>query len=116
MENSVKNEFLNAEFQIATDRAQIRPQVLAKLTQLGLLIANPGEKYNKTDALDPKYPTQILIFAGQAGDLTFVHYMQGGIVLQSLLYLAKFDGNKIVFEKTYPVPVAKDIQELKEYF
>ena len=51
-----------------------------------LLMANPGQKFEETDViLDATVPRERLIFAGVAGDRSFVHYEKGRYVHSYIL-------------------------------
>lgn len=114
--NNIEREFIDTQFNIVINRDQIRGDVISKLSGKGVPIANPGEKYNDTDLVDFSYPSRMILFAGESNDLVFVHYMQGGFVSLSALYLAKFDGNKVLFECNYFLPKANTLDELKNVF
>jgi len=78
-------QFLDSDFKIVTDVRALPGPVLQTFTEQGgsrLLIANPGEEFEATDAIsDPSLPRKQLVYAGIAGDRCFVYYMQGGIAL-----------------------------------
>ncbi len=81
-QQSPLDEFLNTEFDL-----------IERFDSLGLGInidqpmAQPGGVYNETDACIFGYPSQRLIFAGRARNLSFVYYEQGGFEYSTNLVL-----------------------------
>ena len=62
----------------------------AIVTLCGTKIADPGQKWNATDAiLDPTLPGKRLIWAAVDGDYYVVHYERGGIAHTFHLLVAK---------------------------
>jgi hypothetical protein len=113
--NSTEQKFIDSKFTIVKSREQIRNDVVQRLSGKNALIANPGEKYNETDLVDMQYPSRMILFAGESGDIAFVHYMQGGFAPHPALYLAEFEGEQIVYECSYLLPKAENIDQLKDF-
>jgi hypothetical protein len=86
---STWRQFLDSDFTIVTEVRALPSSVLQTFTEKGgsrLLMANPGQKFEVTDViLDATVPRERLIFAGVAGDRTFVHYEKGGYVHSYIL-------------------------------
>jgi hypothetical protein len=62
----------------------------AILTLCGTKLADPGQKWNATDAItDPTLPGKRLIWAAAGGDYYVVHYERGGIAHTFHLLVAK---------------------------
>jgi len=114
--NSFEQEFLVKDFSIVKNRNEIRKEIISTLSGKSAPIANPGEKYNETDFIDLQYPTKMIVFAGSSNGISFVHYLQGGLAPHSALYLVKYEGNKAIFECSYSIPKANNLDELKILF
>ena len=86
---SARRQFLDSDFRIVTDVRALPVSVLQTFTEKGgfrLLMANPGQKFEMTDEiLDASVPRKRLLFAGVAGEKSFVHYEKGGYVHSYIL-------------------------------
>lgn len=68
---------------------------LAKATGDGAAMANPGEKWQATDAiLEENLPWRRLIFAGVSDRYCLLHYERGGIGKSGHLMLFRLDGGE----------------------
>ena len=62
----------------------------AIVTLCGAKLADPGQKWNATDAIiDPTLPGKRLIWAAAGGDFYVVHYERGGIAHTFHILVAK---------------------------
>lgn len=87
---SEKQQFLDSSFKIVEDVRALPAPVLETFTEQGgsqPLIANPGEKFDSGDVVDPSVPRKRLIMAGVTDGRCFVHYAQGG---RALMYVVEF--------------------------
>lgn len=75
------------------------------VTLCGSQLADPGEKWNATDAIiDPTLPGKRLIWAAVSGEYYVVHYERGGIAHTFHILVAKLAKNdakpKVVWSAT----------------
>jgi hypothetical protein len=91
--DSAWRQFLGSDFKIITDVRALPVPVLRAYTEKGgsrLLMANPGQKFEASDAiLDVNMPRKLLISAGVADGKCLVYYLQGGMTLE---YVVEFFG------------------------
>ena len=81
MSSAARRDFLNTEYTILWKVADLPVGIRKLYTVKGasrVAIADPGQKFEATDVIDPDLPRRRLIFAGVAGDRAFVHYERGG--------------------------------------
>ena len=72
---------LTEKYVLATTVEQIPPGVMADLSarmKHDPRLANPGERFNRTDVVDPRYPMRRLVLAGLGARSWFVTYEHGG--------------------------------------
>jgi hypothetical protein len=72
---------LTEKYVLATTVEQIPPTVMADLSarmKHDPRLANPGERFNRTDVVDPRYPMRRLVLAGLGARSWFVSYEHGG--------------------------------------
>ena len=72
---------LTEKYVLATTVEQIPPGVIADLSarmKHDPRLANPGERFNRTDVVDPRYPMRRLVLAGLGTRSWFVSYEHGG--------------------------------------
>ena len=112
----LEREFLKTTFATRTHTSSVNRQVMALLGSM----ADPGEVYNYTDAVNLKLPMTGLIFAGEARNMTFVFYNQGGIASTKRLLLAELNDKKDVVHacgyRLEGTGTYKDAQELMKDF
>ena len=79
---SARGKFpLTEKYVLATTVEQIPPAVMADLSarmKHDPRLANPGERFNRTDVVDPRYPMRRLVLAGLGARSWFVSYEHGG--------------------------------------
>jgi len=77
----------SSRFQEVHSTSDLPPAIL---TLCGTKIADPGQKWNATDAiLDPTLPGKHLIWAAVGGDYYVVHFERGGIAHTFHVLVAK---------------------------
>jgi hypothetical protein len=112
----LEQEFLQTDFTIQTHTASLNRHVMALLGSM----ADPGEAYNHIDAVNLKLPMAGLIFAGEARNMTFVLYSQGGIAETKRLFLAELnDAQDVVHACIWRLEGAgtyQNAEELKKDF
>jgi len=59
-------------------RQNLAMHLVGRATGTGTVVANPDERFNATDIVDPKYPMRRLMFAGEAPRAWFVYYEHAG--------------------------------------
>jgi hypothetical protein len=72
---------LTEKYVLATAVEQIPPGVMADLSarmKHDPRLANPGERFNRTDVVDPRSPMRRLVLAGLGARSWFVTYEHGG--------------------------------------
>ena len=81
MSQSSMQQFLDGDFRIVRDMKALPEPVVKAFTEKGgsrLTIANPGERFEATDVTiwpwSESVPRRRLLFAGIAGDKSFVFY------------------------------------------
>jgi hypothetical protein len=94
-----RDNFFKGDFIIVTNTEAIPSnlkQSFAEITKEPVFaLANPGQEYQATDAVNPKkrkLPSRRLIFAGRYGDKWFIHYERGGIGHYYAVVLLSADG------------------------
>jgi mono/diheme cytochrome c family protein len=115
-----KAHILDGEFTIEKTVANLPDNLKSAFAHLAkesdFKMANPGEKYQETDALSsgPALPWRRLIFAGISKDRYFIHYEKGGRA--HTIYTAIFDVSpegKVSFLLAGPGTRAADLTQLR---
>jgi hypothetical protein len=91
---------LTEKYVLATTVEQIPPAVMADLSarmKHDPRLANPGERFNRTDVIDPRYPMRRLVLAGLGARSWFVSYEHGGRGYhRHLVVYAQRDGRPVL--------------------
>jgi len=78
-------------------------------------IAGPGEEFNQTCVMDPRYPSAQFAFAGSIEDYFFISHRQGGFApFQSLIVYRRQD-DRFRHERMFIVPwMAEDFSAIRK--
>jgi hypothetical protein len=115
---SLRQHFLEGNFTLIKRVKALPRPVLQVFSEQGgsrFLLADPGKKFEATDAIDDSnIPQKRLIFAGVLDDKCFVHYEQGGIAHSYVLALFRLTSNDTIepLWRGYCGPAA-NIQDLR---
>ena len=118
LSTSLRQHFLEGNFTVINKvKALPRPVLQAFTEQGGLrfLLADPGKKFEATDAVDDSSVSRKrLIFAGVLDDRCFVHYEQGGSVHSYVLAFFRLPSSDTIepLWRGYCGPAA-NIQDLR---
>ena len=113
-----KAHILDGDFTIEKTVANLPDNLKSAFAHLAkesdFKMANPGEKYQETDVVEPGLPDRRLIFAGISKDRYFIHYEKGGWA--HTIYTAIFDVSpegKVSFLLAGPGTRAADLTQLR---
>jgi uncharacterized membrane protein len=110
-----RNFPLTEQYALATKVQQIPPAVMADLSarmKHDPRLANPGERFNRTDVVDPRYPMRRLVLVGLGARSWFVSYEHGGRGYhRHLVVYAQRDGRPAL---AYAGTFASDAATLEE--
>ncbi len=109
---------LTEKYVLATTVEQIPPAVVADLSarmKHDPRLANPGERFNRTDVVDPRYPMRRLVLAGLGARSWFVSYEHGGRGYhRHLVVYAQRDGRPTLAYAGTFVSDAATLEELRQ--
>lgn len=116
------DEFLQDEFVIYTTVDSIPEPIFNAIPNNSfegvIAMADPGEDYNKSDAVDnPDMPFSRLIFAGHSDQIWFIYSEEGGIARHKRLVLYKYSNGQVELlnELTFLLfQIAADLDELRQ--
>src|SRR5262245_40596960 len=108
---------LTEQYTLVGTVQQIPPAVIADLSarmQHDPRLANPGERFNRTDVVDSRYPMRRLVLAGLGARSWFVSYEHGGRGYhRHLVVYAQRDGRPMLAYAGTFVSEAATLEELR---
>jgi hypothetical protein len=112
-----RNFPLTEQYALVTTVQQIPPAVMADLSarmKHDPRLANPGERFNRTDVVDPRYPMRRLVLVGLGARSWFVSYEHGGRGYhRHLVVYAQRDGRPTLAYAGTFVSDAATLEELR---
>jgi hypothetical protein len=115
-----RNFPLTEQYALATTVQQIPPAVMADLSarmKHDPRLANPGERFNRTDVVDPRYPLRRVVLAGLGARSWFVSYEHGGRGYhRHLVAYAQRDGRPTLAYAGTFASEAATLEELRQLF